>query len=290
MKKQLIVLAIVIAMVLAVMPMAFAAEGDVASVNGQTYATVQAAVEAANGAVVTLLTDSDESVTVSGDLYLDLNGKTLAGLTITDGTLYGMDSTTDKYDNADNCGKIAQITGNYAADYKNADAKRYLAVKEDSGLSFHRFYVGITNISLAPSVTGFGYKAEFYGDELFQTQVQSISYNLWLTEDNVVSRSSEFANKMTLRLNNFDVANYGEAPVHACVSITLLDGTVLESATESYSMRQMVEMINERAASFEKATLRNVALMIRENPTMESWQVENILAALLPDTFIDVGM
>jgi hypothetical protein len=44
-------------------------------------------------------------------------------------------------------------------------------------------------------------------------------------------------------------------------------------------MRQMVEIINERAASFEKATLRNVALMIRENPTMESWQVENILAA-----------
>ena len=230
MKKRLIVWALVLAMVLAVMPMAFAAEGDVASVNGQTYTTVQAAVDAANGAVVTLLADSDESVTVSGDLYLDLNGKTLAGLTITDGTLYGMDSTTDKYDNAEGCGKIAQITGNYASNYKNADAKRYLAVKEDSGLSFHRFYVGITNISLAPAVTGFGYKAEFYGDSKVQAQVQSIGYNLGLEGHNPITRTNEtFKNILTLRIKNFDVANYGETAVNAKAIMNLKNGQVLWS-------------------------------------------------------------
>ena len=58
MKKRLIVWALVIAMALAVMPMAFAEEGDVASVNGVGYATVQDAADAANGAVVTLLADS----------------------------------------------------------------------------------------------------------------------------------------------------------------------------------------------------------------------------------------
>ena len=244
MKKRLIVWALVIAMALAVMPMAFAAEGDVASVNGVGYATVQGAVDAANGAVVTLLADSDETVAASGDLYLDLNGKTLAGLTITDGTVYGMDSTTDKYDNADGCGKITQITGSYAADYKNADAKRYLAVKEDSGLSFHRFYLGITKLSLAPDVTGFGYKAEFYGDKKVADQVSNVGYNLWLTENNIVSRTvSGLKNSLTLRLKNFDVAGYGETAVNATVTMTLKNNTVIESSVYSYSLRQMVETV-----------------------------------------------
>ena len=215
MKKRLIVWALVLVMTLAVMPMAFAAEGDVASVNGVGYTTVQDAVDAANGAVVTLLADSDETVTVSGDLYLDLNGKTLAGLTITDGTLYGMDSTTDKYDNAEGCGKISQITGSYAADYKNADAKRYLAIKEDSGLSFHRFYVGITKISLDPTVTGYGYKAEFYGDTKVRAQMDSIGYRLGLDGHNPITRTTDtFKNVLTLRIKNFDVANYGDTAVN----------------------------------------------------------------------------
>ena len=278
MKKQLIVLAIVIAMVLAVMPMAFAAEGDVASVNGQTFASVQTAVEAANGAVVTLLADSDESVAVSGDLYLDLNGKTLAGLTITDGTLYGMDSTTDKYDNADNCGKISQITGNYAADYKNADAKRYLAVKEDSGLSFHRFYVGITNISLAPSVTGFGYKAEFYGDSKVQAQVESIGYNLGLDGYQAITRTTQtFKNVLTLRIKNFDVANFGETAVNAKAVITFKNGPVQESAESSYSLCQVVESVAKSFGPYSMAQKEAVRAMYqRFESTISKWDVSGL--------------
>ena len=278
MKTRLIVWALVLAMVLAVMPMAFAAEGDVASVNGQTYTTVQAAVDAANGAVVTLLADSSESVTASGDLYLDLNGKTLAGLTITDGTLYGMDSTTDKYDNAEGCGKIAQITGNYAADYKNADAKRYLAVKEDSGLSFHRFYVGITNISLAPAVTGFGYKAEFYGDSKVQAQVQNIGYNLGLEGHNPITRTNEtFKNILTLRIKNFDVANYGETAVNAKAIITFKNGQVLESAESSYSLRQVVEGVAKSFGPYSMAQKEAVRAMYqRFESTISNWDVSGL--------------
>ena len=248
-------------------------------------------------AIWTLTEDTNTQLSLTKDLYVDLNGYDLSGSIVTNGyKVYGIDLSTDEY-TCDNMGYFSCVdeNGNKIIPerfHTTEDGKRYMTIGTDEGYTFHRFSLEITHLSLDTAVTGFGYKAEFYGDELFQTQVQSISYNLWLTEDNVVSRSSEFANKMTLRLKNFDVANYGEAPVHACVSITLLDGTVLESATESYSMRQMVEMINERAASFEKATLRNVALMIRENPTMESWQVENILAVLPPvtsDGEIDFG-
>jgi hypothetical protein len=260
------------------------------------YVTYLAAPESVSGNLA-LTEDRSVRLSLTGDLFVELNSYDLSGSIVTNGyKVYGLDSSTDEY-TCDNMGYFSCVdeNGNKIIPerfHTTADGKRYMTIEADSGYTFHRFSLEITHLSLDTAVTGFGYKAEFYGDELFQTQVQSISYNLWLTEDNVVSRSSEFANKMTLRLKNFDVANYGEAPVHACVSITLLDGTVLESATESYSMRQMVEIINERAASFEKATLRNVALMIRENPTMESWQVENILAVLPPvtsDGEIDFG-
>ena len=280
MKKRLIVWALVLALALAVMPMAFAAEGDVASVNGQTYATVQAAVDAANGAVVTLLADSDESVAVSGDLHLDLNGKTLAGLTITDGTLYGMDSTTDNYDNAEACGKIAQITGSYAADYKNADAKRYLAVKEDTGLSFHRFYVGITNISLVPAVTGFGYKAEFRGDAKVQAQVKNIGYSLGLEGYHSITRTTEnFKNILTLRIKNFDVANYGETAVNANAIMTFKNGQVLESAESSYSLCQVVESVAKAFGSYPAAQKEAVRAMYqRYENIMSKWDVSGLFA------------
>lgn len=54
-----------------------------------------------------------------------------------------------------------------------------------------------------------------------------------------------------------------------------LDGTVLKSTTVSYSLRQMVELLNENAADFDRATLQDAAKMIRNYPSMEAWQVKN---------------
>jgi len=277
----MIVWILVLTMALSIMPLAFAAEGDAASVNGMGYATVQDAVDAANGAVVTLLADSDETVTASADLYLDLNGKTLAGLTMTGGTLYGMDSTTDKYDNPDACGKIAQVTGDYATEYQNADLKRYLAVQDASGVSFHRFYLGITKISLAPAVTGFGYKAEFHGDDKVLNQVKNIGYSLWLAENPAITRTTEsFKNVLTLRIKNFDVANYGGTAVHAKAIMTLANGDVLESSQNSYSLRQVVEAVAKAFGPYSMAQKEAVRAMYYANEaTMSQWDVSGLFVA-----------
>jgi len=220
-----------------------------------------------------------EDVEIFGDAYLDLAGHTLTGDVTGVGTLYGMDSTTDSY-TADDMGRITgsvscKVAGEFKTDTTGA-VHRYMAIADEEGYTFHRFYLGITHVSLAPNVTGFGYRAEFYGDEMVQDQIASIGYNLWLTEDRVVSRTTAFKNVLTLRLKNFDVANYGETPVNACVTMTLTDGTVIESATTSYSMRQVVEQINQSYASFDNAKISAIQAMIANNPVMESWKVENI--------------
>ena len=54
---------------------------EVAEVNGQTYPTLQSAIDAANGGIVKLLKDVNESVTVKAGVtaVLDLNSRTLTG-------------------------------------------------------------------------------------------------------------------------------------------------------------------------------------------------------------------
>lgn len=290
MKQKVLSLLLVLAMVLSMAPAVLAAdanqwEGDidavVASVNGTYYSTVQGAIDAANGGVVKLLNDSEEAVTASGDLYLDLNGNTLASLTVNNGTLYGMDSTTNDYDCTDGYGKIVSLTGSYEMHYKSditGEIMRYLAVEEDTGISFHRFYVGITKVSLQPAVTGFGYKAEFYGDAMVQARMTSIGYSLWLTEGREVTRSTnEFKNILTLRLRNFDVANYGETEVNAKATMILTDGTEIDGEVSSYSMRQMVENVAANFDSYETVQKQAVKTMCETYATMADWNISNIL-------------
>ena len=219
--------------------------------------------------------------TLDCDLYIDLNGYDLSGTIVTNGyNIYGMDSATNSY-TCDTIGTFSCVdeSGNVIVPeslYTHADAKRYMTIGTENGYTFHRYYLGITNITLAPSVTGFGYKAEFYGDEMVQSKIASIGFNLWLDGGKTVSRTTDFKNSLTLRLKNFDVVNYGETPVHATATITLANGTMIESSTASYTMRQVVESINESYTSLDETKLSAVQNMIANNPIMQSWLIENI--------------
>ena len=222
-------------------------------------------------------------LTLTEDLYIDLNGYSLSGKLILNGhKVYGMDSTTNGY-TCDTMGYFSCVDekGNAIIPeslYTTQDMMRYMTIETANGYTFHRFYLGITNISLAPTVTGFGYKAEFYGDEMVQAEIASIGYNLWLTEDLVISRTSAFKNMLTLRLKNFDVAGYGESPVKACVTITLTDGTIIESATASYSMRQVVEDINANWGSYSIAQRNAVKAMCEKiRQIVSRWNLDKIL-------------
>ena len=233
----------------------------------------------------TLAGDAQVQMQLNEDLYVDLNGSKLTGTIVTNGyKVYGMDSATNAY-TCDTMGAFSCVDENGDAIIPErfcttADGMRYMTIQTEAGYTFHRFFMDITNLTLNTEVVGFGYKAEFYGDEMVRSQIDSISYNLWMREDLVVSRTTEFQNNWALRLKNYDIANYGETQVHACVSMTLVDGTVLKSDTASYSMRQMIEMINGSTQDYESAELQSIAQLIRSVPVMETWQVENILAAV----------
>ena len=285
---------IVLALALAIGVTAYAQSNDsgyVACVANDRYATVAEAVAAADGQTVKLLNNSNETVTVSEDLYLDLNGYTLAGLIMMDGTLYGMDSTTDDYDCTDGYGMIRYFEGTYEIPNiyeENEQTKRYLTVEENGVLSFHRFYLGITHNSLCPSRNGVGYQALFAGDQMVRDQLhptEALGYALqledfkpvdrWLSADQVVS-----GKRVSLRVNNYDEAGYGQAQLFANVQMQLSDGTQITSHTHVSTLRQMVESVNAQVSNYTHTQLNTLAAWIRASETMLGWQVENILNPL----------
>ena len=249
-----------------------------------SYETVTEAAANANGEIVKILKNTDEAIVINNDVTIDLAGYSLSNVTVSEGAKLNLIDSTATYNGTKGS---ATVTGNVEKLVEH-DGKKYMVIGENGVYAPHRYYVGITHVSLDTATTGFGYKAQFRGDEAVQAQVANIGYDLWLTEDRVVTRTLEqFQNLVTLRLKNFDVVNYGEAPVNAKVFMTLVDGTKLESEVQSYSMRSMVEGINEAYESFSTEKLTAAAKMILKYETMESWNVANILAAMQPKAVVE---
>ena len=192
-----------------------------------------------------------------------------------------IDSTAD-YNGTKGSAKVSGAVERFT----EANGNQYMVIGENGVYAPHRYAFGITYLSLQTSVTGFGYKASFQGDEAVQSQIATIGYDLWLDgQETVVScATEEFKEILTLRLRNFQVEQFGQTPVHAKAVVTLVDGTRLESTVRSYSMRSMVELINESCERFTETQLSAVADMIQEYSTMQKWDVGNILESLNSET------
>lgn len=237
-----------------------------------------------------------EELILDADLYIDLNGYSMNGMITTNGyKIYGMDSTTDEY----NCdmrgimciwdenGELIAPEPYYSGDI-TGETKRYLAIDEDGYYSFHRFYLGITDITLNTAQVGLGYKAAFLGDEMVQQQLESFSYTLQLGQFNPVSRTLNSIGDdggVTLLVKNYMIGQYGETDLSAYVTVTLA-GQQISSAVHTTSMRQTVETINDSYTDYEDAQLTAVKELILVNEVMQSWKVENILYA---DTRLRTG-
>ena len=137
--------------------------------------------------------------------------------------------------------------------------------------------------ALLLTVIGVGYKAAFYGDEKVLEQVTGYGYTLWLGEDGKklsASKDGAFTSGevVTARVQNFDVEHYGEAKVNGAVFIKLLDGTVIESSIQSFTLRDLIEQINGQVDCFTDAQLLALKTMCKQfQNAMKDWSIANIL-------------
>lgn len=229
------------------------------------YATLEDAIAAAGDGYVKLLADIETDYVLTGTVWIDLNGFDLTGITVS-GTLYGMDSTTGEYSDA-NVGVLTATVaeGGSIVSHCMTTAERYGAIHrymtvsgENNTYTFHRFYLSVTQMSLKPGTYGIGYKAEFYGDDTVKAQLgasNAFGYQMWIAENNKIIRAygaDQFGEKttVTLRINNFldpakdDGFNEERAniPVNANVFITLTSGEIIETDPVAYTFKEMTEL------------------------------------------------
>lgn len=180
MRNKIVCLLLTAALLAGCLAMTVAAAEDVAVIGTTGYTSLQDAVSAYKDASqpIRLLADSKENITVSKDVYLDLNGFDVTGkVSVTAGTLYGMDSQTDDYtvEDAAGYGKLTDVSGKVAGVPVEAACAEdgYLMVKEGSALSFHRVNLQIRAMTLRPEDAGVYYECDFAADEVAAERVGS---------------------------------------------------------------------------------------------------------------------
>ncbi len=241
---------------------------------------------------IRLVQDVQSTATISGTVYIDLAGHDLSGVKVT-GTLYGMDSVVNDY-STQGLGKLTCAEGGAAEHSRSPQTKkRYMAIENgDGSVSFHRYYVGITKLTLMPDTVGVGYKAVFAGTDAVQgllAQEDAFGCHLWISPKVVVTRSygaNAFRSKQEIafRVNNFlnesktDAENLerSKMELHADVFLRFQDGSEITSFDTSYTFQEMLELSNDYFEGYsltQRSSLQGLSQ--KYSNVMMSWDVSN---------------
>ena len=178
----------------------------VAVVNGTEYTSIDEALEAiaANGGTLKLLANIEEAINVTGNLTLDLNGKT-ANVTAT-GTITAYDSTATA--SAAGIG-VLTTSSDVKMDY-TINGVRYIALNDGNNYTFHVLQMKLSAVTLRTNAAGIYYKATVICDPILAAAAES--YGVALSTRNLPG--GDFAQE---KLYNGDVngwtsiKNEGEA-------------------------------------------------------------------------------
>ena len=292
-----------------------AASGTVAAIGNRNYGTLQAAVDAYTDAstVIRLTADTDETITIGKDVYLDLNGFDVTGaVTVTSGTLYCMDSQTDDYtiQDAAGYGKLTNVTGAVAGVPVTAECAEdgYLLLQEANAYSFHRINLQIDSMSLRAENVGIYYNSHFAGDEKVAENVKSFGIALSIDgipdENNLIYKcgrsvftgftaGSNNAGTSTLLKNIMRSENpqstneaNSQLPIYGRAYILTNNGTYIFGKHVARSLKEQVSLAasNENWERYTKVQKDAALSMYRQyKDIMRQWKVANIESALCLD-------
>lgn len=267
---------------------------NTAAIGFGLYPTINDAIAAITDRTaqsVKVVQDTNETVTVTGDLYLDLNGKTLSGnITVNNGTLKVFDSQTDDYSVADE--KYGKITGTVMGDVADdfvhpATNYRYITVSMNEGISAHRIYLAVTHSVInSKNYSAMNFKTVFKCDEVVAAQVKEYGFTVGSTNTpypNVVidSFNGMNLNEKTTTITGFlqedgqDNQQYAELVFGVNAYITLKDNKTVNSAVKSRSLKQMIEgtlsQWDEKLTVSQKKTLKKMYETYNVDNFMDNW-------------------
>ena len=236
MKKQFLILVAAFLLLIGCSAVAAAEATTVATIGTAAYTSLQAAVDAYDGSTIRLEHTTDEAVSISKDVRLDLNGFDLTGaVTVTGGTLYALDSQTDDFTVNDEAGygSVTNVTGSIAA------ASDYLMIQESGSYSFHRVDLQIHTMTLRPEEAGVYYKSNFAGDEIVAANVDR--YGIALSIKAVPSAENIKTACATSYFTGFSAGSNGEG------TSTLLKNVMKTANTDAVNTAQAKMPVYGRA-------------------------------------------
>ena len=250
-----------------------------------------------------------DALTLTQTTYIDLNGCNITNVTTGSYKLYVKDSQTSDFDVADgDYGKI--LSADKAA---NVVAMSYfLKVTENGAVSFHEYYVELTDLVINTIQRGITYKSTFNGDQLVKDQIKEFGIamraysapnttSIWADPDckTHVAMPQELwqVGNTTNSVKSVYVSNIIDPTLDAATNqararvgifgrpyIQLNDGTMLFGEACGFSMQEAVEYVdsfwNDPVHPLsEEAKQDLVALYKTYSTLMESWNIPNAKAA-----------
>lgn len=273
MKKRILTVLCALALLIGAFGIAAAAIAPVAVIGNDSFNSLQDAVDAieegATG-LIELKKATSETVNVSCDVYVDLAGNNIAGVNVTAGTFYGMDSATiiEAGDTAAvSYGKIAAVDGAVKAisvdDGYSVDS--YLLSGETTNVSFHAVNLRLSDMTLRAEDAGVYFKSAFAGDEKVAAQVKS--FGVALSAEETPNAENIKANRAVSKFTGFEAGvndnatstllkgimktengyiinkRNANAPVYGRAYVELKDGTFIFGEAKSRSLKEQVQLL-----------------------------------------------
>ena len=214
MNKKLFAIALAVMLLIGCIAVSAAAAGTVDTID-ELQAAVNAYTDTTTVIQLSGNIDGDKELTVTKDVYLDLNGYNITcPVSITGGTLYCMDTKTDDYniDDGEGYGVLTNVSGNVDGVPAEAECVKkgyqYLKVAEGTSLSFHRVDLQIHSMVLRASEVGLYYKCRFGGDRLVKENVKQ--FGVALSVKGIPNKDNLESDCKYSRFTEFSVGNQNE--------------------------------------------------------------------------------
>ena len=261
--------------------------------NGEEkYTTLQEALDAYESGIIQLQADTD-SVTVTKDVVVDLNGFNIASVTATAAELTILDTKTEDYSVADgDYGEIAAISGTVIP------AEGYIAITEAEGTSYHKVSLEITDMALRSADVGVYYNCIFSGDEMVASQVTTYGVALSVRGIPVVgnadSKYSVFhkfetgSNTPSTLLKNVMKETNSASFNNRCADLQVygrayiqIGDTYIYGEAVSRSFREQIELVDEAWNTLTAEQQSEVLTMYRTfQDDMADWIIPNIKGSI----------
>ena len=239
-----------------------------ASVGGIYFGSVVEAAEAAGDQTVCILKDTDEAITISKDLTMDLAGNHLTNVTVSNGVTLNLVDTVS--------GGSAVVTGNVPT-MTEADGKSYYVANDNGVYSAHSYAIKMTHISLDPTNDALGYKAELIGDDVVKSHVKSIGFNLWVNSNQVITKTAEGKTAASLRLKNILKNGGGEMTVNGNAFVIFDNGQTVTCANYGTTMKAVLQAVDATWETYTDSQQDAViALCNQYADVVSKWDLNNI--------------